>query len=300
MSLHSFLILFVLPLLLGACAAPAGRGGAAKGGHGFRVEHNVIYTPKGWPKALPANIYVPDSTGRRPAVLLVHGGSWRTWDKRWYMTPIAHDLVRRGYVVMNVSYRGAPAWTYPAPVEDLQEAVKWLRRHADEYHIRPERIGVYGYSAGAQLAAQLGTLDGPRGVRVQAVVAGGTPSDLRLYPGGRLVPSYLGGNLMRVPEVFCEASPVTHVTPDDPPFFIYHGTRDMIVPPIHAIILDEVLSDAGVPHDLWWVKNRGHIMTFLFPGEAVTRAIDFLDDVLKGEERKSAARPLPPTSETPA
>jgi dipeptidyl aminopeptidase/acylaminoacyl peptidase len=116
---------------------------------------------------------------------------------------------------------------------------------------------------------------------VQAVVAGGTPSDMRLYPGGHLVPSYLGGTLARAPEAFYEASPVNHVTPDDPPFFLYHGTRDIIVPAVHAVELEAALSRAGVKHEFLWVNKRGHLSTFFFAGDAVRKAIDFLDRTLR-------------------
>jgi acetyl esterase/lipase len=214
-------------------------------------------------------------------VIVVHGGSWRTYDKRWFMKPIAQSLARRGFVAMNVTYRGAPKWHYPAPVLDLREAVKWLRRHAKEYSIRPDKIGVYGYSAGGQIAAQLGFIDGPQSVRVQAVVAGGTPSDLRRYTGGRLVPAYLGGTLAKSPEVFCEASPVFHVTPDDPPVFVYHGTRDIIVPPVHALELCAALNEARVDHEILWVNKHGHLSTFFFAGDAVGQAINFLERTLK-------------------
>jgi acetyl esterase/lipase len=163
----------------------------------------------------------------------------------------------------------------------MREAVKWLHRHADEYHIDPEKIGAFGYSAGAQIAAQLGVLDAPRKERIQAVVAGGTPADMRLYPRGRLVPSYLGGTFARVPEAFCDASPIFHITPDDPPFFVYHGTRDIIVPPVHAMELLAALDHAGVKHEFMWVNKRGHISTFLFGGDAVKKAIDFLDRTLR-------------------
>ena len=281
MSRNFLLVLLFVPLLLASCAASGETGRRTGKEQKFRVQHDVIFSPTGWPREVKGDLYVPETTARRPAVLVIHGGSWTTRDKRWYMTPIAKSLARRGYVALNATYRGAPAWHYPAPVQDLREAIKWLRRHAEEYHIQPDRIGVFGYSAGAQLAAQLGALDGPQSVRVQAVVAGGCPADMRFFPRGKLVPAYLGGTPAAVPQVFREASPVTHITSDDPPFFVYHGERDRIVPPEHAVALKKALERAGVPHEFVWVKNRGHIATFLFGGEVVRKAIDFLDRTLK-------------------
>lgn len=282
--MHRFLRWVFLPLTLVGCLSPSGSNGATKSGReslSFTKQANVIYTPEGWPKPLAADLYLPERSGPGPAVLLLYGGAWKSADHRWQMRGIARKLARRGYVVMSATYRGVPEYRYPAPVEDLQEALRWLRRHAAEYQIRPDRIGAFGYSAGAHLAALLGTLDAPPELRLQAVVAGGTPADLTFRPGGELVPRFLGGTFAEIPDVFRAASPITHVSADDPPFFLYHGTDDTLVWPDNATRFKAALDRANVPNELYWLENRGHVATLFLGGRAEDAAIDFLDRHLR-------------------
>ena len=247
----------------------------------FTKVSDVVYSPAGWPKALKADLYLPEGTAARPAVLLIHGGSWSSADHRWWMALIAHKLARRGIVVLNATYRGAPEFRYPAPVDDLREAVKWLRRNAERYHINSGKIATYGFSAGGQLAAMLGTLDGPPEVRVQAVVAVAAPTDLIDYPDTIVVPRYLGATIDQNPALYREASAFTHVTPDDPPVFQYQGTADTTVSPHHSEVFKAALDKAGIRNELHWVEGRGHAAMLIFAGREEDEAIDFLTDVLR-------------------
>jgi acetyl esterase/lipase len=247
---------------------------------GYTEVKDVIYTPPGWPKALPASLYLPNLPGPHPAVLLLYGGAWSDQDHRWQMTFIARKLARRGYVVMSATYRGVPEYIYSAPVADVHEALKWLRTHAADYQVEPNRIAAYGYSAGANLAALLGTSGGPASDRVQAVVAGGTPADLTYHPGGDLVPRYLGGTYAQIPETYRDASPVFHVAADDPPFFLYYGTDDHLVDPENTRRLKAALDRVGVTCEVYPLEGHGHMGTLIFGGPAEDAAIDFLDRAL--------------------
>jgi len=248
---------------------------------GYATQSDIVYTPAGWPRAMQADLYRPTGPGPWPAVLLIYGGSWNSADHRWQMSLLARKLARRGFVVMNAAYRGAPAFRYPAPVDDLREALRWLRAHAAENQVSPDKIATYGFSAGGHLAALVGMLDGPAEVRVQAVVAASAPTDLTLYPGGEILPRFLGGTFREIPEVFRQASPVTYVTADDPPVFIYHGTDDKTVSPDHAKAFKAALDRAGVRNELRWVEGRGHASLLLLGGAAEDAAIDFLDTALR-------------------
>lgn len=248
---------------------------------GYTVTRNLTYTPENWPEPVLGDLYRPQSGGPSPAVLLIHGGGWTGKDGRWQMNPIAIKLAKRGYVVLNVTYRLAPRWHYPAPVEDLQEAVKWMRAHAVENGIDPERIATFGYSAGGYLAAFTGLIEGPKSSHIRAIVAGGAPSDLTFYPGGDLVPQFLGGTQQQIPERFKEASPVNYVTPNSPPMFLYHGTDDHLVKTEHAWAMIHALEKNHVPHETYWIEGRDHIATFLFPAGAVNAAVKFLDRTMR-------------------
>ena len=243
----------------------------------YTVSRNLIYTPEGWPERIPADLFRPRSGGLHPAVLLVHGGGWTGKDGRWQVEPIAKQLVGRGYVVLNVTYRLAPKYIYPAPVDDMREAVKWMQFHAAEQGIDPGRIAVFGYSAGGYLAAMTAYTQ----TDIRAVVAGGTPGDLALYPGGDLVPQFLGGNRHQIPKRFREASPANYITSQSPPTFIYHAVEDKLVPREHAWAMITGLEKSGVPHEIYWIYGRDHVAAFLFPASAITRAIDFLDRTMR-------------------
>lgn len=271
-------------LLLAGCTAHLSKPDAAAPKplrSAVTVQRDVVYTPGTWPQALLADVYQPAGAGPKPAVLLVHGGGWAAPDRRGQMASIAERLAARGYVVVNATYRFAPEHHYPAPVDDLREALKWMRRQASAHGIDPTRIAAMGYSAGGHLAAQLGVLDGPPEVRVQAVVDGAGPTDLRKYPGGKLVPQFLGGTQAQVPARFTAASPITHVSADDPPAFLYHGSWDTLVPDHHARDFKAALDAVGVHCEWFRLYGRGHVTAFLNDGAAIDAALEFLDRTLR-------------------
>ncbi len=248
--------------------------------HDVKREKDVRYTPERWPKPMLADVYYRPSKQACPAVLLIHGGSWKASDDRWTMTPIAKALVRRGYVVVNAGYRGTPGDRHPAPLEDLHEAIRWMRANSQRYGIDPEKIATYGFSAGAHLAAQLALADGNPS-RVRAIVTAAAPFDLYRDPGGDEEALFLGGSRDQIPKVFREASPIHHVTRSSPPIFIYQGSKDTVVPPDHARWMAEEYRKNGFDTQVHWVEGRGHSGIIVFPGDAVDRAIDFLDHTLK-------------------
>ncbi len=247
----------------------------------FTVKRDLIYTPKDWPQPLAADLYQPTGPGPWPGVLLIHGGSWTAKDRRSDMVKVAKRLVRRGYVVVNATYRLAPQSMHPAQVRDLQQALLWMREQATELRLEPDRIATFGYSAGGHLAAMLGSVKAPERLRVQAVVAGGAPTDLRKWPASPVVIRLLGGTLRELPDTYADASPVTHISADDPPVFLYHGRQDLLVPPDHSSDYHTALKQAGVRSELLWQNGLGHVPAFLISKPATERAIDFLDRQLR-------------------
>lgn len=285
MSLLRACLAATLALALGGCASHLGRPDQPVServdSRHHELRRDLVYTPAGWPQALKADLYLPGTPGLRPGVLLIHGGGWEGPDRREQMASIAERLVQRGYVVMNASYRFAPEYRYPAPVEDLHQALRWLRSQATAFGLREDRIAAFGYSAGGHLAEMLGVTGSEPAIRVQAVVAGGAPSDLRKYAGGRLVPQFLGGSQAEVPQAFADASPITRVAAGQPPVFLYHGGWDQLVPYDHATDYRTALEAAGIPGELFTLQGRGHITAFLTDGAAIEAALDFLDRWLR-------------------
>jgi acetyl esterase/lipase len=208
----------------------------------------------------------------RPAVLAIHGGSW-TGGSKGLMASGAASTVRRmlqaGLAVIAVDYRlarpGAPSW--PLVLDDLREAVRWTRRHAQELRINPDRIVAYGQSSGALLATLLATRpdasDSAISSRVQAVISFYGPSDLEaLVKTRRLAHDpcrlFLGGQPGELGRLSAAASPLSSVTSDSPPMLLLHGTDDRWVPIEQSKRLAETLQENGVMHRLIVVDGARH------------------------------------------
>ena len=265
-----------LSLITLATASMAGCGASPSGSRprGVSVREDVVFTPQGWPAGLLADLYLPSVSAPAPAVLLIHGGGWNGKERRSDMSGIARSLAKRGYFVMNATYRLTPDWKFPAQTDDLGLALRFMRENHASLNIDTSRIATFGYSAGGHLAALIG-LDPKNGVK--AIVAGGAPSDLSLWPDGKLTGLLLGGPLKGNEAIYRKASPTAHVGKDSPPVFIYHGTADDLVPVEHPKAFIQALEEKGVPHETYWIKGRSHILAHLFPASAIGNAIDFLD-----------------------
>lgn len=256
------------------------------------VNRDVTFTPASWPQALDADLYQPVGNGPFPAVIMIHGGGWEG-RSREDMENIAKEVASRGFLVMNMSYRFAPRWRFPAQLQDVQQAVLWLKANAQRLDIMADRIGAWGYSAGAHLAALAG-VTGPQddlyvaGTQVQAVVAGGTPVDLRYYKDGKLTNSLLGVSYMNDPLLWRNASPLALVTADDAPMFLYHGTFDFTVGVDNARNMHRALKSAGIPTELMLLRGREHLSSFIADAP-VRMGIEFLDMHLRQGSRQRDA-----------
>lgn len=272
-------MLKTIPLLVSACAAINACTSlpSVPGGGDFVKNQDVVFTPKDWPAELVANFYRPDSATPTPAVLLIHGGGWNKSERRSDMVGIAKRLAKRGYFVMNTTYRLTPEWRFPAQSQDVNQALRYLRANAGRFNIDPDRIATFGYSAGGHLAALAG-LDPEN--QVQAIVAGGAPADLSFWPDGKLTGLLLGGPLEGNEALYREASPVAQVHPGAPPVFLYHGTTDTLVPVEHPRAFIAALRQNDVEHEVYWINGRSHVFAHLFPANAIPDAIDFLDSHL--------------------
>ena len=217
-------LLLLLSALLLSCHSPSAPDRPATD---FTLRKNITFTPAKWPAPLVADFYQPISNRPTPAVLLIHGGGWNDHERRSDMKGIAKQLAKRGYLVMNTTYRLTPTWQFPAQEQDIAQAIHYIRRNAKSLNIDPTRIATFGYSAGGHLAALAGFTPGNN---IKAIIAGGAPTDLALWPDGRLTGLLLGGPLKGHEAIYRAASPISHITPHSPPTFIYHGTADTLVP----------------------------------------------------------------------
>jgi acetyl esterase/lipase len=210
---------------------------------------------------LRLDVYQPAEQGTklRPAIVLIHGGGWTSFDKST-MRSMGQFLARFGFVAFSVDYRlfQGKENRWPAQLDDVQRAVRWVRANAAVYGVNPDRLGAFGHSAGAQLAALLGmedTRDNSNSAlaqyssRVQAVVDVSGPTDFtadRDSEGVEFLTQFFGADYAKHPEVWHDASPALRVSKGDAPFLIVHGTEDQNVPIAQAQELFEKLQAAGV------------------------------------------------------
>ncbi len=210
---------------------------------------------------LTMDVYYPASGGPWPGVVFIHGGGWTEGDK----APLPMVPTASGYLVVSINYRMYPAYRFPAMIEDVKCAIRFLRAHAADYNLDSERIAVVGHSAGGHLAALAGLTDeragwdiGPyceQSSHVQAVVEMSGPTDLTgQFPEAV---EALKANVFGAAQ-WSSASPVTYARADAPPFLIIHGDKDAIVPVEQAHRLHAALCQAGAPSELIIVQHAGH------------------------------------------
>jgi acetyl esterase/lipase len=257
------------------------------------------------------DLYLPTGNRPFPLILMVHGGGFMFGDKADPPSKCGiDDLLKHGFAVANVNYRLSGEAKAPAQIQDVKTAVRWLRAHAKEYTLNPEKFGAWGASAGANLVALLGTaIDVPtlegaelgnpnQSSRVQAVVDWFGPTDFLQMDRQLIVlgfpPSHdnpdspesllVDAPIQTRPDLVKAVNPIPYVTPEAAPFLIEHGTNDSTVPYLQSKILSDALVAAAGVERVTFVPlegaSHGGGPQFWSP-ENVARVLDFLDQHLK-------------------
>jgi acetyl esterase/lipase len=272
---------------------------------GFHSIRDLAYVPHAKRSQL-LDVYVPDvATAPRPLMIWIHGGGWSSGDKS---APPGMGLLLRGYVVASINYRLSREAVFPAQIYDCKAAVRFLRAHAREFDIDPTRIGVWGCSAGGQLAALLGTTNGRReyegtaatlGVSsdVQAVCDWFGPTDFLQWKditgAGAIVVNQLLGNVAPNHDAAARfASPAEQLGRSPiVPFLIMHGDQDKLVPLRQSQILYERLRSAGASARLIVLTHTGHGTGWFKSRDTLGTVYDFFDHCFK----RPLLRTLPTT-----
>ena len=270
------------------------------------IQKDIVYGEAGGQKLLldiyGADAVISPTTVKRPAIIFVHGGSWSGGSKKDF-GQAATIFAQQGYIGICVGYRLAKGGTnrYPAQIDDVQRAVRWVRAHAAEYGIDPDKIGALGGSAGGHLVALLGTMDtrdnsdaalASYSSRVQCVVDLFGPTDFTLALDAPVVVTpdeakalkTLENFLGPLPEAkadYLEASPVTHVDKKSSPFLIFHGGKDAVVPASQSQILDAALREAGIESKLTIFPDQGHGFVGSALGQTFADSFGFFNRHLK-------------------
>ena len=240
-------------------------------------------------KGLALDVYRPKGARGLPAVIWIHGGGWRSGSRSEAANVEA--LAARGFVGVSVDHRLSTEAPFPAAVEDVKAAVRWVRAHATEYGVDPDRIGVWGASSGGHLALMVACSDesaGPVSSRVQAACAWYAPTDLSNRDLGYAVEEiqlFLGASMYS--PAARAASPLGLASADDPPVLLVHGALDVLVPPSHSLKMVEALRKAGAEARVILVKHARH--GFEADGgdpepskaDVLETSIEFFEDELK-------------------
>ncbi len=223
--------------------------------------------------SLALDMYQKKEMGRypKPAMIFIHGGAWKGGKRSDYL-PYLIDYARKGYVAITISYRLSRVAKFPAAVQDVNCAVKWVKAHADIYGIDPKRIVLIGGSAGGHLSMMVGyggddpmfEQDCPfeEDSSVKAIVNLYGPTDLTTDEAkDRNEPiSFIGSRYEEKPDLYQKASPRFYITAAAPPTLIFHGTIDSVVPVSQSDSLAVWLEEAGVPHSYHRLKGWPHTM----------------------------------------
>jgi alpha-L-fucosidase 2 len=224
------------------------------------TRENIVYGEAGGQK-LTMDYYAPSGPAPHPIVIIIHGGGFVGGTSRNNSEAYCADfLAPAGYSVLSINYRLAPKYPYPAMVDDVIESIRYVRSHARDFDGDPNQIALVGGSAGGYLSNMAGLLNAP-GAHVQAVVTLFGPSDFRGKPMGEHVHALLDGFIEQrgnEQAAIAEASPITHVTKDAPPFLLIHGDKDEAVPFTESTNLEAALRKTGVQCELIRIPNGPH------------------------------------------
>ena len=251
------------------------------------------------------DLYLPKErrAQKLPVIVFVHGGGWMHGNKS-SGARLLLPYVRTGeYAGVSVGYRLSGEATWPAQIHDAKAAIRWVRANAAAHGLDPDRIGVFGRSAGGHLALLLGVagdvpeLEGALGPHegvssavscvvnyfgvTEPLAIIGQESDIDRTRADAPEARLLGGPLRENEEKAKAAAPTTYVSPNDPPVLTLHGTADRTVPYDQAVRLDAALRAAGVPSYLVTIEGAGHGD---FPPAADERAAAFFARCLLGKD----------------
>lgn len=213
-----------------------------------------------------------------PAIVCIHGGGWVSGD-RADMHEVAQYFAARGFAAFCPQYRLAPLYGYPAPIEDIEVFMKYLRDNSEKLGILPDSVGVIGNSAGGYLAAITG-LTNNRKSRANAVVDICGLTDLTNYRESHppiswdFLVQYMSGAAADDPK-WIEASPIFRVNADAPPFLIFHGDEDDVVYIEQSERLFDALKQAGVSVDFEKLQGEGHSFTMPAFTRILEKSTDF-------------------------
>lgn len=237
-----------------------------------QIAPDVVYGHKDG-LAMTFDVFTPTMNSNQAGVLfMVSGGWYSNWSPPEALKRFYEPLTSRGFTVFTVRHGSSPRYGIPDAVADVRRAVRFIRLNAERFHVDPNRLGVYGMSAGGHLSLMLGTASDAGNPtdrdpvlrvsdRVQAVVAYVAPTDLRIMVKGApdRLPAYAKFPALDLDLAGAATfSPLAQVTPDDAPTLLLAGAKDELVPIDHSRKIHKALDEHKVPTKLVEYPHAGH------------------------------------------
>ena len=285
----------VLAFLLVILSIPPATAAETKAKTEPSVDRNIVFGMYSG-LALLMDVYHPPKPNGF-GIIFIPGSGWNTClnygarqlkDESYHLKAFVEPLNQAGYTVFVINHRATPRFAYPAPVEDAQRAVRYIRHEAQKFGINPEHLGAVGASSGAHLVDMLGVLDGNGNrenideinrlsAKVQCVVLFSPPADFTSFQPGiasahiALLTGFLPDRGARKGTeehmMLRKASPIYHVSADDAPTLLVHGDQDAIIPFQQVQAMEAALRTAGVPVKLLRIPAGKHDFFFSPPAD---------------------------------
>jgi len=249
------------------------------------------------------DIYLPpDAKKPLPLIVWIHGGAWMLNDKyadTGYMKNTVKSFIDSGYALVSINYRYSTDSVFPAQIRDCNQAIEFLYQHASTYNIDENKIAVIGFSAGGHLASLLALSNNnnvkifhtsPIHFAIKLALDFYGPSDFIMLANNpdtainnmrNPVAILLGSLAVDRPDLAKQASPVTYIDKDDPPFLIVQGEKDESVPNTQSKILHSWLRLNGVKNDLIVVPNAPHYGEMFDAADIRNKMFEYLRTYLK-------------------
>lgn len=278
---------------------------------------DVVYEQvpqRGYPsRAMKMDLFIPETKDKKPLILYIPGGGFISANKN-NMPQLVNHLAEKGYVVAAVEYRVAPTVKFPAPLEDIKAALRFLRAHQDQYGIDPQRVGVVGGSAGGYLTALMATTSGSRefdkgdylheksditcavdlyglsdltrigadySKQVQALHASSGATEA-LWVNGSGVFGGKDGGISADQKAAQQANPITYISSTSAPLMLMHGTADTVVSPSQTDILFQALQKKKIPSERYLVPHAPHGGVYWIQPKVLETITAYFDRYLKG------------------
>lgn len=238
-----------------------------------KAPYDTLRYQDGTEAASTLDFYRADSSGSRPCVIIVHGGSWSSGNSQ-QLPELNTFLANRGYHVASLNYHKVPDWQSPKPLEDVRKAISYLKSRADQLDLDTARFVILGRSAGAQIALMAAYQEADPGIKgvisfygpADMVWGYSQPASRWVMDSRKVMENYLGGSYDQVPQKYRSASPIEYASEDSPPTLLIHGRNDVLVAYEHSRRLVAKLENNGVPHYLLTLPWATHGFDYTLNG----------------------------------